>query len=186
VATQRYMTDLTGVHTEHAWTRYVPLTGSGVSDITTTLNGSTVGNTTQFPIGVSTVVYTAYDRQGMPATLAERNAASCEILVTVLDIEPPAINSSRCVDVSATADADAHYATIGAGSVTLPDVLGATFENSGAPERSFSFSCEIPRMRSVCKRAWSEHIAVSTICRHTPVRVGCTSCGYGREWCVAT
>lgn len=118
---------------------YTPLSGAGVSEVTIELVTDNMGNTTlvtnqtAFPIGTSRVVYTAYDRHGFPGARNLRNFASCSIFVTVADIEAPRINSSGCTDVTdATTDANAAYATIGGGSVVLPNVLNSTSDNSGS------------------------------------------------------
>ena len=41
-----------------------------MSEVTATFNGTEVTNETAFPIGVSTVVYTAYDRCAFPQSQA--------------------------------------------------------------------------------------------------------------------
>lgn len=92
-----------------------------------------VNDGTQFPIGVSTLIYTAYDRRSTP------NSADCTIAVTVVDNQPPVIDPLAvlldgrvaCGDFTAPTDLNNAYATVGGSSVIFPDIGAATSDNSG-------------------------------------------------------
>jgi hypothetical protein len=89
---------------------------------------STIGTSTPFPIGTSTVIYTAFDRQGHPSTPAQRNSASCNITVTVTDRQAPSITCPPTVN--GTTDNGTMYATIAGGGVTIAGVAGLATDNS--------------------------------------------------------
>ena len=65
---------------------------------------SALTGTTQFPIGLSEVVYTAYDAEG--------NTQACAINVRVVDLVPPVIDDLSCVNVAATTDPSVGYAIV--------------------------------------------------------------------------
>ena len=99
-----------------------------------------VSDETQFPIGASSLVYTAYDRRSTP------NSAECTITVTVVDNQPPVIDPLAvlpdgrvaCADFTAPTDLDSAYGTVGGSAVIFPDVGAATSDNSG----SFTISAQ--------------------------------------------
>lgn len=99
-----------------------------------------VDDTTQFGIGSSTIVYTAFDRHSTP------NQADCSITVEVVDDQPPVIDAVAvledgrvaCADFSTPTDLDVAYATVGGSSDFFPDIGAATTDNSG----SFTISAE--------------------------------------------